>query len=101
MNLVMLTNIKEKGTSIKLNFDGIVSQEIEITNMHIHVDWNGSSLYDQDMPIYTVDIGIKSISKLMLTNILFVKMQIHFILLYLEMCEDAFKRKTLAYYGSN
>ena len=39
-----------KGTDLKLNLDGIVSDPMEITNIHVHVDWNGSTLYDEDLP---------------------------------------------------
>ena len=37
-----------KGSNIALNLAGIVSETIEVTNVHIHVDWNGSTLYDED-----------------------------------------------------
>ena len=37
-----------KGSDASLNLAGIVSDTIEVTNVHIHVDWNGSTLYDQD-----------------------------------------------------
>ena len=39
-----------KGSTINLNLAGIVSNNIEVTNVHIHVDWNKSTLYDQDIP---------------------------------------------------
>ena len=38
-----------KGSDISLNLAGIVSAPIEVTNVHVHVDWNGSTLYDQDL----------------------------------------------------
>ena len=38
-----------KGTTLKLNLAGIVSDDMTVTNIHVHVDWNGSSLYDQDL----------------------------------------------------
>ena len=37
-----------KGSEVSLNLAGIVDDEMEITNVHIHVDWNGSTLYDED-----------------------------------------------------
>ena len=37
-----------KGSEVTLNLAGIVSDSIEVTNVHIHVDWNGSTLYDED-----------------------------------------------------
>ena len=37
-----------KGSDVTLNLAGIVSDTIEVTNVHIHVDWNGSTLYDED-----------------------------------------------------
>ena len=37
-----------KGSDVTLNLAGIVSDSIEVTNVHIHVDWNGSTLYDED-----------------------------------------------------
>ena len=37
-----------KGSNVTLNLAGIVSDSIEVTNVHIHVDWNGSTLYDED-----------------------------------------------------
>ena len=26
-----------------------MQDEIEVTNIHVHVDWNGATLYDQDL----------------------------------------------------
>ena len=37
-----------KSSTLKLNLAGNVSDEIEVTNVHVHVDWNGSTLYDED-----------------------------------------------------
>ena len=37
-----------KGVHLNFNLAGIVSDEIEVTNLHVHVDWNGSTLYDED-----------------------------------------------------
>ena len=37
-----------KGSHVNFNLAGIVSDEIIVDNLHIHVDWNGSTLYDED-----------------------------------------------------
>ena len=37
-----------KGVHLNFNLAGIVSDEIEVKNLHVHVDWNGSTLYDED-----------------------------------------------------
>ena len=37
-----------KGSDVSLDLHGIVSDSIEVKNVHIHVDWNGSTLYDED-----------------------------------------------------
>jgi hypothetical protein len=37
-----------KGQDVSLNLVGIVSDSIEVKNVHIHVDWNGTPLYDED-----------------------------------------------------
>ena len=37
-----------KGQSVNLEIHGIVSDSIEVKNVHIHCDWNGSTLYDED-----------------------------------------------------
>ena len=37
-----------KGQDVSLNLAGIVSDTIEVTNVHVHVDWNGAPLYDED-----------------------------------------------------
>ena len=39
-----------KGQNVAFNLAGIVSDTITVTNLHIHVDWNGSTLYDEDHP---------------------------------------------------
>ena len=35
-----------KGSHINLNLAGIVSDTITQSNVHVHVDWNGTTLYD-------------------------------------------------------
>ena len=46
------TNVKpdpvKKGDSIKFHLAGIVSDPIEVKNVHIHVDINGKSLWNED-----------------------------------------------------
>lgn len=37
-----------KGTSVKLDLEGVTTDDINVNNAHIHVDWNGSPLYDDD-----------------------------------------------------
>ena len=37
-----------KGQKVSLDLHGIVSDSIEVKNVHIHCDWNGSTLYDED-----------------------------------------------------
>ena len=37
-----------KGTDLTFNLAGILSDDIHVDNVHIHVDWNGSPLYDED-----------------------------------------------------
>ena len=37
-----------KGSDVTLNLAGVVSDTMEVTNVHVHVDWNGSTLYDED-----------------------------------------------------
>ena len=37
-----------KGKNVSFNLAGIVSDAITVTNLHIHVDWNGATLYDED-----------------------------------------------------
>ena len=38
-----------KGKDVKLNLAGSVSDTMTVTNIHVHVLWNGSNLYDQDL----------------------------------------------------
>ena len=46
------TNVKpypvKKGDTINFHLAGIVSDTITVTNVHVHVDWNGSTLWDED-----------------------------------------------------
>ena len=37
-----------KGVDLTFNLAGILSDDIHVDNVHIHVDWNGSPLYDED-----------------------------------------------------
>ena len=38
-----------KGTSVALGLKGILSSGgFDLDNVHVHVDWNGSTLYDED-----------------------------------------------------
>lgn len=37
-----------KGVHLNFNLAGIVSDEIDVTDLHVHVDWNGATLYDED-----------------------------------------------------
>ena len=37
-----------KGSSVALHLAGGLSAPIDIGNVHIHVDWNGAQLYDED-----------------------------------------------------
>ena len=37
-----------KGSHVDFNLFGIVSDSMEVTNLHVHVDWNGATLYDED-----------------------------------------------------
>ena len=37
-----------KGSSLEFTLAGIVSDAIEVKNLHVHVDWNGATLYDED-----------------------------------------------------
>ena len=39
-----------KGTDLTFNLAGILSDDIHVDNVHVHVDWNGSPLYDEDHP---------------------------------------------------
>ena len=38
-----------KGQDVKLMLRGIVSEFMEVEDLHVHVDWNGSTLYDEDI----------------------------------------------------
>lgn len=37
-----------KGVHLNFNLAGIVSDAIEVKNLHVHVNWNGATLYDED-----------------------------------------------------
>ena len=37
-----------KGSDVSLNLAGIFGDQGTMTNIHIHVDWNGTPLYDED-----------------------------------------------------
>ena len=37
-----------KGQNINFGLAGALSDEMNLTNIHIHVDWNSSPLYDED-----------------------------------------------------
>ena len=37
-----------KGSDVALHLAGGLSSPIDINNVHIHVDWNGTPLYDED-----------------------------------------------------
>ena len=41
-------NPPTKGIDINLGLAGSLSDEMDLTNLHIHVDWNKSPLYDED-----------------------------------------------------
>jgi hypothetical protein len=48
-----------KGEDISFNLLGSVSNELTLKNVHIHVEWNNSPLYDEDNEasnIYDSDI---------------------------------------------
>ena len=38
-----------KGQDVKLMLRGIVSEFMEVEDLHVHVNWNGSTLYDEDI----------------------------------------------------
>ena len=38
-----------KGQDVSLKLRGIVDENVEVDNLHVHVDWNGSTLYDEDI----------------------------------------------------
>ena len=37
-----------KGSDLNLNLAGVFGDSGTLTNIHIHVDWNGTPLYDED-----------------------------------------------------
>ena len=37
-----------KGSTIQFDLIGSMDKSTEVDNLHVHVDWNGSSLYDED-----------------------------------------------------
>ena len=37
-----------KGSDVKLHLEGLLTDKIHVENIHIHVDWNSSPLYDED-----------------------------------------------------
>ena len=37
-----------KGQPVKFDIHGIVKDSIDVKNVHVHCDWNGSTLYDED-----------------------------------------------------
>ena len=39
-----------KGSDVNLNLVGALSDDITLSNLHIHADWNGAPLYDEDHP---------------------------------------------------
>ena len=41
-------NPPAKGQDVNFNLAGGLSDEMDLTNIHIHADWNGSPLYDED-----------------------------------------------------
>ena len=48
-----------KGDDITFNLVGVVSEQMTLKNVHIHVDWNSSPLYDEDDPgtnVYDSDV---------------------------------------------
>ena len=38
-----------KGQDVKLMLRGIVSEFMEVEDIHVHVNWNGATLYDEDI----------------------------------------------------
>ena len=42
-------NPMQKGQDVKLLLRGAVSENMEVSDLHVHVDWNGSTLYDEDI----------------------------------------------------
>ena len=41
-------NPLEKGTTCAFGLRGVVTETINVNNLHVHVDWNQSPLYDED-----------------------------------------------------
>ena len=39
-----------KGSDVSLNLVGALSDDITLSNVHVHADWNGTPLYDEDHP---------------------------------------------------
>jgi hypothetical protein len=39
-----------KGDDITFNLIGVVNSQMTLKNVHIHVEWNSSPLYDEDNP---------------------------------------------------
>ena len=37
-----------KGVNLQFNLAGILADHMTISNVHVHVDWNGTPLYDED-----------------------------------------------------
>ena len=37
-----------KGVSLQFSLAGILGDHMEVKNVHVHVDWNGTPLYDED-----------------------------------------------------
>ena len=40
-----------KGKNVNLDLEGIVSSPMDVSKMHLHVNWNGTPLYDQDLKV--------------------------------------------------
>ena len=48
-----------KGDDITFNLIGVVNSQMTLKNVHIHVEWNSSPLYDEDDPssnVYDSDV---------------------------------------------
>ena len=48
-----------KGDNIVFNLIGVVNSQMTLKNVHIHVEWNSSPLYDEDNPgtnVYDSDV---------------------------------------------
>jgi hypothetical protein len=51
-----------KGDDITFNLIGVVNSQMTLKNVHIHVEWNSSPLYDEDDPssnVYDSDVEYK------------------------------------------